>query len=132
MFSHCCCCCSGEKKSPHHLVSSTNQMAFVSSPQINSEGGSCSVKNVIAWLFFVVFFGPLGACSCSVRVEGGNLLGSSIFGCVSVFTGDGWEICFGSVRKSRTVCHSNTHIHSHTDTHTDTYTHICTRANSKQ
>lgn len=117
MFSHCCCC-SGKKSPHHHLVSSTNQMALVH-PRLTVK------KEAVPSVF--LFFGPLGARFCFVSGEIYSGLPSLAVLACSQEMG---EIGFGSVRISRTVCHSNTHNHSLTYTHT--YTHICTRANSKQ
>lgn len=74
----------------------------------------------------VFFLGPLGARFCFV--SGGDLLGSSIFGCVSVFTGDGRDRFWFSQDIEDRVSFK----HAHSLTYTHTYTHICTRANSKQ
>lgn len=117
MFSHCCCC-SG-KKSPHHLVSSTNQMALVH-PRLTVK------KEAVPSVFF--FFWTFG-CTFLFRF-GGEIYSGLPSLAVSACSQEMGEISFGSVRISRTVCHSNTHIHSHTHTHTHTSVHEQT-ANNK-
>lgn len=107
MFSHCCFC-SG-KKSPHHLVSSTNQMALVH-PRLTVK------KEAVPSVFF--FFWTFG-CTFLFRF-GGEIYSGLPSLAVSACSQEMGEIGFGSVRISRTVCHSNTHIHSHTHTHIHT------------
>lgn len=107
-----------EKKSPHHLVSSTNQMALVH-PRLTVK--KKAVPSVCFFLdlwvhVFVSFRGEIYSGLPSLAV--------------SACSQEMGEIGFGSVRISRTVCHSNTHIHSHTHTHTHTSVHEQT-ANNK-
>lgn len=106
-----------EKKSPHHLVSSTNQMALVH-PRLTVKKEAVPSVCFFLDLWVHVF----------VSFRGGDLLGSSIFGCVSVFTGDGRDRFWFSQDIEDRVSFK----HAHSLTYTHTYTHICTRANSKQ